>query len=150
MQLRGVHDLTQLWPRLLPSLRYVVVAVQNHAIWNASESFQDMDNEETIRVVKNCLFRYKSVKTRICDYLYHDGADQKLLRKKSFCLHFSIDIDRFGPNDQGTGLLGLYTRTCWRFLVDLDTNPVQKYIVEPVRLRMPAGQISCSTIGATL
>jgi hypothetical protein len=126
VNLRDVHDLTQLWPALLPSLRYVVASVPNYLPWFGKMAFEDMDAEETIRIVKNRMFGEKGVKSRIYDYLYHDGVGQKLLRKKDFCLHIFTTFCQCRQH--------IPTREVifWNFLVDLDTDTVEKHRVGPV------------------
>lgn len=57
-----MHDLTELWPGLLPSLRYVVAGVPNYLPWFGKMAFEDMGAEETIRIVKNRMFREEGVK----------------------------------------------------------------------------------------
>jgi hypothetical protein len=138
VHLRDVHDLTQLWPGLLPSLRYVVAGKVNLIPWINGKSFEDMGVEETLRIVKSHLFGDKNVKTRIWNYLYHDGEGQKFLRKRSFCLHFRIDIDHFWPNGHNLDSQRSRTPTTWRFLVDLDSNTVEKHMVGPVHPRTSA------------
>jgi hypothetical protein len=132
VNLRDVHDLTQLWPGLLPSLRYVVARVPNHLPWLGKTAFGDMDTEGTIRTVKNRTFGEKSVKSRICDYLYHDGVGQKLPRKKNFCLHFFTTINQGWRNIQTGDLQGHFNHVTWKFSVDLDTDTVKKHRVGPV------------------
>lgn len=150
VQLRDVHDLTQLWPGLLPSLRYVVAATGCAKSWLGGKSFEDMSVEETFQIVRNCLFKEKEVKTRICAYLYHDGEGQKFPRKRSFCLQFRISIVHYLPSRRDTHSHTDPTPTLWSFLVDLDSNTVEKRSLGAVRsLPVLGDQISCSTSGAT-
>jgi hypothetical protein len=130
VQLRDVHDLTQLWPGLLPSLRYVVAGTGVAKYRVDRKSFEDMGVEEIFQIVRNYLFREKEVKTRICAYLYHDGEGQKFPRKRSFCLHFRISIVHYPPRGHNTRSQTTPPPppppTIWSFLVDLDANTVEK------------------------
>lgn len=66
---------------------YVVAGVPNYLPWFGKMAFEDMDAEETVRVVKNRMFREKGVKSHICDYLYHDGVARSFrVRKTSVCI----------------------------------------------------------------
>jgi hypothetical protein len=132
VNLRDVHDLTQLWPDLLPSLQYVVAGVPRNLPWLGRTAFEDMDAEETIRIVKDRILGETSVKSRICNYLYHDGVGQKLPRKKNFCLHFFTTINQCWRNIQTGDSQGHFNHVTWNFLVDFDTNTVQKHRVGPV------------------
>jgi hypothetical protein len=130
VNLRDVHDLTQLWPGLLPSLKYVVAGVPNSLPWLGNTSFENLDSEETIRFVKSCIFWEEGVKNRICNYLYHDGVGQTLPRKKNFCLHFFTTFYQCQPNTQRGDFL--FDRITWNFLIDLDTDTVEKHRIGPV------------------
>jgi hypothetical protein len=143
VNLRDVHDLTQLWPALLPSLRYVVASVGPTPFRGRHrKSLADMDVEETVRIVKSYLFREKKVTTRICDYLSHEGVGQKYPRKSTFCLHFCININNLRPNAQKSDSRKPRRPTTWGFLVDLDTDTVEKFLVTPVPRQIPGSQVS--------
>ena len=149
VHLRDVHDLTQLSPDLLPSLEYVVAGVPNLVPWYGKKGFEDMDAEELFGVVKSRVFRDQSVKTRICGYLYHDGARQKFLRTRSFGVHFFIVIrDRWRATQSGHSHTGRHLIT-WHFLLDLDARTVRKHMLGLSCCRRPAGEFSCNAIGAT-
>jgi hypothetical protein len=139
VQLRDVHDLTQLWPGLLPSLRYVVAGTGVAKSRVDRKSFEDMGVEETFQIVRNYLFREKEVKTRICAYLYHDGEGQKFPRKRSFCLHFRISIVHYPPRGRNTRSRSTPTPTIWSFLVDLDANTIEKHSLGAVRSALLRG-----------
>jgi hypothetical protein len=108
-----------------------VAGVPNYLPWLGKMGFEDMEAEETIRIVKNRILGEKTVKSRICDYLYHDGVSQKLPRKKNFCLHFFTTIGQCQRNIQTGDLQGLFKHVTWNFLVDLDTDTVEKHMVGP-------------------
>ena len=129
VNLRDVHDLTQLWPDLLPSLRHVVVSIVNPVTLYNDGNFENLAGEERIRAAIHLLFRRNCEKTRICNYLYHDGLGQKSPRKKNVCLRF------FFVEKQGGGPGPTLNR---RFLVDLDTNTVEwKLMIVPVIFPAP-------------
>ena len=117
VNLRDVHDLTQLWSDLLPSLRHVVVSMVNPVTFYDDKDFENLAGEGRVQAVTHLLFRRQCIKTRICNYLYHDGLGQKLPRKKNVCLRFF-----FVEQKNGRAGLPISNR---RFLVDLETNTVE-------------------------
>lgn len=145
VHLRDVHDLTQLRHCLLPSLRYVVVGKRSVTPSKSRKSFGDMSVEETFHIVKSHLFLEKEVKTRICDYLYYDGEGQNFPRERSFRLQFSVKIDH-----QPSNASSCCTPTTWSFLVDLDSNAVEKDVVRRIRpSSVLPWQFSCGTTDVT-